>query len=175
MSLNKNHSNLRLVQVVIAILDAVALVILADRAWLGRFGPLAERHANIQVGVDAPLDEPMVAYFDLHAGVTLVPARFLQTLVQLLQIPEMLGGVVLVAGYDLPDRVASLLVQVTLALDALDAVGCDVKLKSNFTKYEEIFQSKLPDLVNTKSNRTIPKATNGQLDDILPGERLHFL
>lgn len=173
--MNNNHSNPRLVQVVIPILDAVALVILANRARLGRFGPLAERHANVQVGVDASLDEPMVAYFDLHAGVTLVPARFLQTLVQLLQIPKMLGGVVLVAGYDLPDRIARLLVQVTLALDALDAVGCDERTQFKFQKIYEISQSKLPDLVTAKSNRAIPTATDGQLDDILPRERLRFL
>lgn len=46
----------------------------------------------------------------------------------------MLGGVVLVAGYDLPDCIARLLVQVALALDALDAVGCDEKSSNQISK-----------------------------------------
>lgn len=118
------HITATLGQIVIPILDTVALVIVTDRARLRRLGPLAERHAGIQVGVDASLNQPMVANFDLHAAVALVPARFLQTLVQPLQIPKVLGGIVLVAGHHLPDCIASLLVQIALALDALDAVGC---------------------------------------------------
>lgn len=52
----------------------------------------------------------------------------------------MLGGVVLVAGYDLPDCIARLLVQVALALDALDAVGCnEKKAQIKFRKCEENF------------------------------------
>lgn len=97
---------------------------MTDRARLRRLSPFAERHAGIQVGVDASLNQPMVANLDLHAAVALVPARFLQTLVQSLQIPKVLGGIVLVAGHHLPDCIASLLVQIALALDALDAVGC---------------------------------------------------
>lgn len=88
----------------------------------------------------------------------------------------MLGGVVLVAGYDLPDCIARLLVQVALALDALDAVGCNEKSSNQISKnVKKISQSKLPDLVTANSNRAIPTAMNGQLDDILPRERLHFL
>lgn len=79
----------------------------------------------------------MIAYFDLHAAVPLVPARFLQTLVQPLQIPEVLGGIILVAGHHLPNCITSLLVQITLALDALDAVGCVPRKEPNIKIYKK--------------------------------------
>lgn len=161
-------------QIVIPVLDTVTLIIVTDRAWLCRLGPLAERHASIQVGVDAPLHEPMVAYFDLHAAVPLIPARFLQTLVQPLQIPEVLRRIVLVAGHNLPDRIASLLVQITLALDALDAVGCEHP-KINLFKLAKTSGSKSSYPIWTRRRTATGKSRANSMTSFCDVGRLHFV
>lgn len=64
----------------------------------------------------------MVSYFNFHTGISLVAAGFHQVLVQPLQVAEVLVGVFLGAGNPSPDGIASLLVKVTLAVNAFQGI-----------------------------------------------------
>lgn len=110
-----------LVQEEISILHSVAVVIDTGGAGLGT---TTEGHTHGQIGVDAALHQSMVAHLDFDARISFVAPRFHQVLVQPLQVTKVLVGIDLGAGYPPSNSIASLLVQVTLAVHAFQSIPC---------------------------------------------------